>query len=64
MRCIGKAYSEESRDQVRLLLQQDVAEDEIERQTGVSDRTIRRWKVCLNSSRPCGHICSKLDVVS
>ncbi|KEQ99035.1 hypothetical protein AUEXF2481DRAFT_36342, partial [Aureobasidium subglaciale EXF-2481] len=42
---MGKAYPEEARSQVRQLLQQGVAEDEIEKQTGVSDRTIRRWKV-------------------
>jgi uncharacterized protein YerC len=41
----GKAYPEEARSQVKQLLQQGVAEDEIEKQTGVSDRTIRRWKV-------------------
>lgn len=33
---------------MKQLLEQDVAEDEIEKQTGVSDRTIRRWKVCCN----------------
>ncbi|KAI5210680.1 hypothetical protein E4T39_00152 [Aureobasidium subglaciale] len=43
----SKAYPEEARSQVRQLLQQGVAEDEIEKQTGVSDRTIRRWKLEL-----------------
>ncbi|KAG9548851.1 hypothetical protein KCU71_g15746, partial [Aureobasidium melanogenum] len=44
---MGKAYPEEARSQVKQLLQQGVAEDEIEKQTGVSDRTIRRWKLEL-----------------
>ncbi|CAD0113155.1 unnamed protein product, partial [Aureobasidium uvarum] len=47
---MGKAYPEEARSQVKQLLQQGVAEDEIEKQTGVSDRTIRRWKVSYRVS--------------
>lgn len=47
---MGKAYSEEQRERVRQLLESGKDEDAIEKETGVSDRTVRRWKSELESS--------------
>ena len=41
----GKAYSEEQRLHVKSLLESGRDEESIEKETGVSDRTIRRWKL-------------------
>jgi len=44
---MGKAYSPEQREHVRQLLEAGRDEDNIEKETQVSDRTIRRWKLEL-----------------
>lgn len=44
---MGKAYSPEQRERVKLLLEAGRDEEFIEKETGVSDRTIRRWKLEL-----------------
>ena len=48
---MGKAYSEEQREKVRQLLESGKDEDAIEKETGVSDRTVRRWKLELERSK-------------
>ncbi|KAK3639324.1 hypothetical protein LTR56_012492 [Elasticomyces elasticus] len=51
---MGKAYTSEQREQVRQLLEVGRDEDAIERETGVSDRTIRRWKLELERTGRIG----------
>ena len=51
---MGKAYSEEQRLRVRRLLEQRANEEAIEKETGVSDRTIRRWKLELERTGRIG----------
>jgi transposase len=49
-----KAYTPEQRDHVRQLLEAGKDEDSIEKTTGVSDRTIRRWKLELERTGRIG----------
>lgn len=49
---MGKAYTAQQRETVKVLLEQGRDEDSIERETGVSDRTIRRWKLELERYAP------------
>ena len=55
---MGKAYSEEQRARVKTLLEEGRDEDEIEKDTGVSDRTIRRWKLELERTGRIGKVCN------
>jgi hypothetical protein len=50
----GRAYSEEQRNTVRALLEGGTDEETIEKETGVSDRTIRRWKLELERTGRIG----------
>lgn len=57
---MGKAYSEDQRAHVRTLLETGRDEESIEKETGVSDRTIRRWKLELERTGrigKVGHVC-------
>jgi len=54
---MGKAYSEEQRTRVRGLLEGGRDEESIEKETGVSDRTIRRWKLELERTGRIGKVC-------
>ncbi|KAK1811842.1 hypothetical protein LTR12_013796 [Friedmanniomyces endolithicus] len=51
---MGKAYSPEQREHVRQLLEAGRDEDNIEKETQVSDRTIRRWKLELERTGRIG----------
>ncbi|TKA83857.1 hypothetical protein B0A55_00162 [Friedmanniomyces simplex] len=51
---MGKAYSPEQREHVRQLLEAGRDEDAIEKETQVSDRTIRRWKLELERTGRIG----------
>lgn len=51
---MGKAYSEDQRAQVKTLLEAGRDEESIEKDTGVSDRTIRRWKLELERTGRIG----------
>ncbi|KAK4550213.1 hypothetical protein LTR36_003180 [Oleoguttula mirabilis] len=51
---MGKAYSEEQRLRVKGLLESGRDEESIEKETGVSDRTIRRWKLELERTGRIG----------
>lgn len=51
---MGKAYSESQRERVKGLLEQGRDEEAIEKETGVSDRTIRRWKLELERTGRIG----------
>ncbi|KAK4565303.1 hypothetical protein LTR86_003920 [Recurvomyces mirabilis] len=51
---MGKAYSPSQREHVRSLLESGRDEEAIEKETGVSDRTIRRWKVELERTGRIG----------
>lgn len=51
---MGKAYTEEQRNTVKLLLEAGREEESIEKETGVSDRTIRRWKLELERTGRIG----------
>jgi transposase len=51
---MGKAYTEEQRLSVKLLLESGRDEETIEKETGVSDRTIRRWKLELERTGRIG----------
>ncbi|KAI6835237.1 hypothetical protein KC367_g4757 [Hortaea werneckii] len=51
---MGKAYSEAQRTHVRGLLEAGRDEESIEKETGVSDRTIRRWKLELERTGRIG----------
>ncbi|KAI5366592.1 Putative Homeobox-like domain superfamily protein [Septoria linicola] len=51
---MGKAYSPEQREHVRQLLESGRDEESIEKETGVSDRTIRRWKLELERTGRIG----------
>ncbi|EMC95129.1 hypothetical protein BAUCODRAFT_123603 [Baudoinia panamericana UAMH 10762] len=51
---LGKAYSEEQKLQVRSLLEAGRDEEAIEKDTGVSDRTVRRWKLELERTGRIG----------
>lgn len=53
---MGKAYTEEQRLAVKELLEQGREEDAIEAQTGVSDRTIRRWRIELERTGRIGKV--------
>ena len=55
---MGKAYSEEQRLRVKGLLEQGRDEESIEKETGVSDRTIRRWKLELERTGRIGKVCA------
>lgn len=54
---MGKAYSEDQRASVKILLEAGRDEDSIEKETGVSDRTIRRWKLELERTGRIGKVC-------
>lgn len=54
---MGKAYSEEQRLTVKSLLEAGRDEEAIEKETGVSDRTIRRWKLELERTGRIGKVC-------
>ena len=49
-----QAYSNEQRERVKGLLEQGRDEEAIEKETGVSDRTIRRWKLELERTGRIG----------
>jgi transposase len=51
---MGKAYNQSQRDHVKSLLEAGREEDEIEKESGVSDRTIRRWKTELEKTGRIG----------
>lgn len=51
---MGKAYNQDQRDRVKLLLEAGRDEETIEKDTGVSDRTIRRWKMELERTGRIG----------
>ncbi|KAK5172311.1 uncharacterized protein LTR77_003949 [Saxophila tyrrhenica] len=51
---MGRAYTPEQREQVRSLLELGRDEETIEKETGVSDRTIRRWKLELERTGRIG----------
>lgn len=53
---MGKAYSEAQRTHVRGLLEAGRDEESIEKETGVSDRTIRRWKLELERTGRIGKV--------
>ena len=53
---MGKAYSEEQRLLVKSLLELGRDEEAIEKGTGVSDRTIRRWKLELERTGRIGKV--------
>ena len=53
---MGKAYSADQRTQVRDLLELGRDEEAIEKETGVSDRTIRRWKLELERTGRIGKV--------
>ena len=53
---MGKAYSEEQRLTVKGLLEAGRDEEAIEKETGVSDRTIRRWKLELERTGRIGKV--------
>jgi len=53
---MGKAYSEEQRLHVKSLLELGRDEEAIEKETGVSDRTIRRWKLELERTGRIGKV--------
>lgn len=55
---MGKAYLEEQRLAVKALLEQGRDEESIEKETGVSDRTIRRWRQELTSTGRIGKVSS------
>lgn len=57
-RRMGKAYSEEQRLTVKGLLEAGRDEEAIEKETGVSDRTIRRWKLELERTGRIGKVCT------
>lgn len=51
---MGKAYNQDQRDRVKVLLEAGRDEETIEKETGVSDRTIRRWKMELERTGRIG----------
>ncbi|KAK5109801.1 hypothetical protein LTR62_006534 [Meristemomyces frigidus] len=51
---MGRAYSPEQREHVRSLLEAQRDEEAIEKETGVSERTIRRWKMELERTGRIG----------
>lgn len=51
---MGRSYSEEQKVHVRSLLEAGRDEESIEKETGVSDRTIRRWKLELERTGRIG----------
>ncbi|KAK4629268.1 hypothetical protein CLAFUW4_07901 [Fulvia fulva] len=53
---MGKAYNEEQRLHVKGLLEAGRDEESIEKETGVSDRTIRRWKLELERTGRIGKV--------
>lgn len=53
---MGKAYSEDQRQLVKGLLEAGRDEESIEKDTGVSDRTIRRWKLELERTGRIGKV--------
>jgi transposase len=53
-RIMGKAYNQDQRDRVKVLLEAGRDEETIEKDTGVSDRTIRRWKMELERTGRIG----------
>lgn len=59
---MGKAYTEEQRVTVKQLLEEGRAEDDIEKATGVSDRTIRRWRQELERTGRIGKAGRRLNM--
>ena len=53
---MGRAYSEDQKVHVKTLLEQGRDEETIEKETGVSDRTIRRWKLELEKTGRIGKV--------
>lgn len=53
---MGKAYQQNQRDRVKDLLEAGRDEEAIEKETGVSDRTIRRWKLELERTGRIGKV--------
>ena len=53
---MGKACTPDQRERVRQLLESGRDEDAIEKETGVSDRTIRRWKLELERTGRIGKV--------
>lgn len=53
---MGKAYDPEQRVRVKELLEAGRDEEYIEKETGVSDRTIRRWKSELERTGRIGKV--------
>ena len=53
---MGRAYAENQKSAVRELLEQGRDEETIEKATGVSDRTIRRWRQELEKTGRIGKV--------
>ena len=53
---MGKAYLEQQKALVKTLLEQGIDETTIEQQSGVSDRTIRRWNLELTRTGRIGKV--------
>lgn len=53
---MGKAYSDDQRLRVKTLLEAGEQEEAIEKETQVSDRTIRRWKLELERTGRIGKV--------
>lgn len=51
---MGRAYNSDQRERVKVLLEAGRDEEAIEKETGVSDRTIRRWKMELERTGRIG----------
>lgn len=51
---MGRAYNQDQRERVKVLLEAGRDEETIEKETGVSDRTIRRWKMELERTGRIG----------
>ena len=64
VKIMGKAYSETQRIRVKGLLEQGRDEESIEKETGVSDRTIRRWKLELERTGRIGKVCQQIPLYS
>lgn len=58
---MGKAYNPEQRVRVKQLLEAGRDEESIEKETGVSDRTIRRWKIELERTGRIGKVMSSTE---
>lgn len=53
---MGRAYDANQKVAVKALLESGRNEEDIEKETGVSDRTIRRWKLELERTGRIGKV--------